>query len=215
MSLFYYRNNFLNQTELDELIKWLDKQHFISGENLNNKEIPREQIWFQEEGKYFNSMWKQRFDRWKGNYYDDYLFKIQEKVQNELETNEYLNKIVFKEKKHPKMNSCLINKYRSGLDTISAHRDSATSFGEEPLILILSIGETRTLKFTKIIYNQDNPLSSKIDIKNSSMNREFKLENNSIFIMGGRSQKDYTHRIDKEEDKNNIRYSLTFRMFLN
>ena len=47
------------------------------------------------------------------------------------------------------------------------------------------------------------------------MNREFKLENNSIFIMGGRSQKDYTHRIDKEEDKNNIRYSLTFRMFLN
>ena len=47
------------------------------------------------------------------------------------------------------------------------------------------------------------------------MNREFELKNNSIFIMGGDSQREYTHQIDKEENVKDTRYSLTFRKYTN
>lgn len=227
-TLFYYKPNFLNNKDLINLKYWLNNRNYISGENINNKEIPREQIWYQEQGKYFNSMWKQRFDRWKGNYYDIFLIHIQNKIQYEIETNDYLNSTLFKKyfndndknksnyiPTYPIMNSCLINKYRDSNDSISPHRDSPTSFGETPLIVILSIGHSRTLKLKKVIYDCNNPLSCKLDYDNNYMNRDFLLEDNSIFIMGGNSQKDYTHQIDKEKEKKGIRYSLTFRTFNN
>lgn len=47
------------------------------------------------------------------------------------------------------INSCLINKYRNGNDYISAHRDSKLSFGDNPIICVLSICQERILKFTK------------------------------------------------------------------
>ena len=40
----------------------------------------------------------------------------------------------------PDINSCLVNRYRSGADSIKPHRDSLDSFGPTPTIIGLSIG---------------------------------------------------------------------------
>ena len=160
-------------------------------------------------------MWKQRHDRWKGHYYDNFLMNLQNKIQFEIENNDYLNRTIFRDCLiYPRINSCLINKYNNENDTISAHKDSPTSFGLTPIVVILSVGDTRTLKLKKVKYDKKNPLSCKLDLNNQEMNKDFELEENSIFIMGGNSQIDFTHQIDKENKKKETRYSLTFRKFL-
>ena len=96
------------------------------------------------------------------------------------------------------INSCLANKYRTGVDHIKPHRDSNYSFGNEPTVLIYSIGATRKLTFT-----------------NNKTKKQFSydLEDGSLFIMNGRSQEDYTHEVPPSDTKD-VRYSLTFREYI-
>ena len=112
----------------------------------------------------------------------------------------------------PTINSCLVNKYRDGNDSIKPHRDTPDSFGEYPTICGLSFGDKRKLVFKKIDYNLKNYNSMKTD-RHSDMDFEIELEDNSLFIMGGASQKYYSHEIPKS-DSTNPRYSLTFREFI-
>jgi alkylated DNA repair dioxygenase AlkB len=94
------------------------------------------------------------------------------------------------------INSCLVNKYPDGNHSISPHRDSPDSFGTMPTIVILSLGETRTLMF-----------------ENDMEKFSFDLASGSVFIMSGNSQKHYRHSLLKS-DTLNCRYSLTFREFI-
>ena len=112
----------------------------------------------------------------------------------------------------PKINSCLINKSRDGNDSIKPHRDTPYSFGDYPTICGVSFGDTRKLVFKKIDFDKKNYNSMKTDRK-SEMDFEIKLEDNSLFIMGGASQKYYSHEIPKS-DSVKQRYSLTFREFI-
>ena len=48
--------------------------------------------------------------------------------------------------------------------------------------------------------------------KDQKNKNTFKLESGSLFIMGGCSQKYYTHEIPRS-DSDDVRYSLTFRQF--
>jgi alkylated DNA repair dioxygenase AlkB len=96
-----------------------------------------------------------------------------------------------------KINSCLVNLYENGNDKISRHKDSSDSFGNIPTIVNLSIGQTRILR---LINNEET-----ID---------FPLEHNSLFIMAGSSQKNYTHEIIEDKTITKKRYSLTFRELL-
>ena len=43
----------------------------------------------------------------------------------------------------PKINSCLVNKYRNGDDSIRPHRDTPDSFGFYPSIIGLSLGSSK------------------------------------------------------------------------
>ena len=105
----------------------------------------------------------------------------------------------------------MVNKYRDGNDSIKPHRDTPDSFGEYPTISGLSIGGKRKIVFRKIDYDLKNYNSMKKD-KTSEVDFEMELEDNSLFIMGGASQKYYSHEIPKSESKE-TRYSLTFREF--
>ena len=96
------------------------------------------------------------------------------------------------------VDTCLINRYNSGKDTISPHKDNMISFGETPTILIYSLGCTRTLRI-----NRDNGEHSFC----------VNLPPNSMFIMSGDSQRFYTHELI-EDDTEETRWSLTFRKFL-
>ena len=204
-----YYPNFLESEHRKELLEWLEIKEYREGKCISGKEIPRLQLWYQEDEKYFCEKWKYRYDRWKSEKYDNFLRNLQEKVN--VKTNELLEEYCPKIYK-PKINSCLINKYRSGCDSIKPHRDTPVSFGEYPTIVGLSIGDKRKIIFRKIDFNKKNYNSMKTD-KSSPIELEIELEDNSLFIMGGASQKYFSHEIPKtNSDKE--RYSLTLREFM-
>jgi alkylated DNA repair dioxygenase AlkB len=244
-SVLLYIPNFLDISMYNYVKKWLSDNYtndnFKGGEGVIGKEVPRKQIWFQENGEYFCKNWKGRLDRWKSENYSDNLREIQNYIQSriiDLNLENILKSSLTDDYNpsyidfSPKLNSCLVNLYRDGNDSIHAHRDCVDSFGMYPTIIGLSVGVTRTMRITKIVYNEDNIKSMKpdksvyetitkdtdfdIDEKHITCDKkglmmDFELEDNSVFIMMGASQKYYTHEIIKEPDIQDKRYSITFR----
>ena len=209
LALFLYIPNILNQNELIELTSWLENLQYKKGTCISGKDIPREQIWFQEHGEYFCKNWKVKYDRWEAETYDKILTKYQYKINNIV--NEKIMK--YDEIQPCNFNSCLINKYRTGMDSIRPHRDTSESFGIYPIIAGLSFGATRTISVKKIANESYDTNSLKHD-SNDCYNLNVDLEDNSLFIMAGSSQKYFTHEIPKNPQCINTRYSLTFRKHL-
>jgi alkylated DNA repair dioxygenase AlkB len=164
----------------------LEKLKFKSGD------CPREQLWFQENGKYFAENWHKKYNRWESEIYPEFLKKFQDKIQTHLKTID--NPLITT----PNINSCLINKYYNGSNSIKAHRDNQFSFGKYPTIIGISIGASRYIKLQRLDNKQEH---------------SFLLENGSMYIMAGSLQEKYLHSIPKCEC-NDIRYSLTFREHL-
>lgn len=190
LAKFIYLDNILDSNELTKLEQYLDSLEFRSGKLGKSKEIPRQQLWFHQNQKYFCDEWRFKYPRWESNTYSTILQDIQNKI-NDI-TNKYVSEeIIF--------NSCLINKYRDGTDSIKPHRDTPISFGEYPIISGLSLKSSRKIVIKCI----------EEDIEQI----EFELEPNSLFIMAGASQKYFTHEIPKNNSKLE-RYSLTFRKHL-
>lgn len=183
LSEFIYYDNFFDKTYHNSIFNWITTLNFIKGYKNNGTKIDREQIWFDKNNNYFCKVWKTREERWKANAYDKKLTEIENKIKNKLGID---------------IDTCLVNKYNSGNDSISAHKDSTFSFGEYPHIIIYSLGSEREMKINSDI----NKKSFKV-----------KLKSNSIFIMRGGSQKYFTHEIIKDKSKG-VRYSLTFRKYL-
>ena len=63
LTQFKYYDNLFTQNEYEIINQWLDKLHFISGIRNNGDKIDREQLWFENNGKYFCEAWKSR-ERW-------------------------------------------------------------------------------------------------------------------------------------------------------
>ena len=235
-SIFIYVPDFLNKDEIQYLYDYLQNlNNFKNNYNYNNKKVIRLQKWYQINNKYFCLDWKKKYERWKSHDYDNNIIEIQNKIQKYIDNHlpKYNIKI-------PKLNSCLINKYRNNKDRIRPHKDTHKSFGLEPTIIGLSIGASRYIKFNRIISDEINLHNYKPDKTKSHLNFFQLLTNGSLFIMAGDSQKYWTHEIpewiESENNKldnikykihkspksieyksnklNNIRYSLTFREYL-
>tara|TARA_B100001093_G_scaffold515879_1_gene593265 strand:- start:212 stop:925 length:714 start_codon:yes stop_codon:yes gene_type:complete len=208
-SVFIYKSNIFESDFIDEIKGFLEKQDYKDGHCVSGREIPRKQIWYQKQGKYFCSDWKQRYDRWVAQpSYPKLLDLISEKIYQDKDIKKTLESHSIQ---YPNINSCLINKYRDGNDSIRAHRDTHLSFGPNPVIIGLSIGESRILRVRRL-HNPNVFKSLKVE-KSSDENIDFVLEENSIFVMAGYSQIYFSHEIPKMEDKG-TRYSLTFREFI-
>lgn len=213
ISVLIYIPEFLDNEIYNDVKEYLQikENNFKSGTNLLGNEILRKQLWFHKEGKYFCEKWKSRIDRWESENYDNLLLNLENKIKEKLKTINFESIVGNYYKKdiidtNFNFNSCLINLYRNGDDFIAPHRDSILSFGEYPTIVGLSIGTSRTMKIKK---NKQSSINS-----NSSLSTEFELENNSVFIMMGASQKYYTHEVLREPDVKDKRFSLTFRNWI-
>jgi hypothetical protein len=192
-SVFHYIPNFLTPEEESSIYKYLEETNdFIPNPKFTDG-ISRLQKWYQKDNKYFCPIWKERYPHWESHTLDDTVNQLIIKVQEFAKTIPNI--------KVPNINSCLINKYPNGDNFIAPHRDSNISFGEEPTIIGLSIGQKRPINFNRL--NKDN---NKKDFT-------FDLESGSIFIMAGSSQKFYHHSINKT-DCDKVRYSFTFREYL-
>ena len=162
-------------------------------------------MWFQEQNKYFCPLWKRRHPRWEAKQYNNTIKHIQQKIQQYIDTE--ISNLKFNDfsLKPSIINSCLVNMYHDGNSCITPHCDSSLSFGDRPLIIGLSIGDTR-----KIVFRKKEDTQTKQQFSNNPIVLDKELSDNSVFIMAGDSQINYTHEIPKEDDKK-VRYSLTFR----
>lgn len=93
-------------------------------------------------------------------------------------------------------NNCLINYYPNGKSKMGFHSDQIDILEVDTGIVIISLGETRTLKFRKI--------------ENHSETFEYKLSTGSLIYMSQKIQKNWQHSIPKSDTENG-RMSLTFR----
>ncbi len=94
-------------------------------------------------------------------------------------------------------NSCLINYYRNGKDSMGWHSDDEKELGREPTIASISFGEDRPLLFKG---------KKGISVQPFSIGQP----SGSLLIMAGQCQKVLLHSISKKKSSQ-ARLNLTFR----
>lgn len=93
-------------------------------------------------------------------------------------------------------NNCLINYYLDGNSKMGFHSDQTDILDSNTGIAIVSLGETRVLRFKKII--------------EEGIVLDYLLPSGSLLYMTQELQKEWVHAIPKSETENG-RMSLTFR----
>lgn len=91
-------------------------------------------------------------------------------------------------------NYCLLNRYRSGVDSVGMHADDEPGMGN--VIGSLSLGDTRTFR---IKHNK------------SKETRTFPVGNGTLIIMAGTTQQFWKHEVPKTTEDVGERINLTFR----
>jgi len=94
-------------------------------------------------------------------------------------------------------NSVLLNRYRTGQDSVSWHADDEPEFGEQPVIASVSFGGTRTFQFK---HKERKGLKASVE-----------LTHGSLLIMRGGTQANWLHRVPKTTKPVEERLNLTFR----
>ena len=95
-----------------------------------------------------------------------------------------------------RFNSVLLNRYRSGEDSVSWHRDDEPELGRDPVIASLSLGATRRFKLRHLATKETHSLD---------------LNDGSLLLMSGPSQREWEHCLTKTKRAVGERINLTFR----
>jgi alkylated DNA repair dioxygenase AlkB len=97
-------------------------------------------------------------------------------------------------------NHVLLNRYRSGKDSMGFHADDEPELGAEPPVASLSLGATRRFVL--------------VPRRGARQRLVVPLEHGSLVVMRGRCQAEYRHGIPKDSAVTDERVSLTFRRIL-
>lgn len=93
-------------------------------------------------------------------------------------------------------NSCLLNLYHTGEESMAWHSDDEKALGSEPIIASLSFGATRKFAFK---HKKTKEVVSVV------------LEPGSLLLMKDETQKNWWHRLPPTKKVNLPRINLTFR----
>lgn len=94
-------------------------------------------------------------------------------------------------------NSVLLNRYRTGQDSVSWHADNEPEFGEQPVIASVSFGGTRSFQLK---HKTRRELKASVE-----------LTHGSLLIMRGGTQANWLHQVPKTAKPVEERLNLTFR----
>ncbi|MGF6492268.1 alkylated DNA repair dioxygenase AlkB [Luteibacter sp. 621] len=95
-------------------------------------------------------------------------------------------------------NSVLLNLYRDGNDSMGWHSDDEPELGPAPIIASLTLGASRTFLFRRRNANGESPV-------------KVVLAHGTMLLMGGDTQRNWQHAINKEAGVSGPRINLTFR----
>jgi alkylated DNA repair dioxygenase AlkB len=95
-------------------------------------------------------------------------------------------------------NSVLLNRYRTGQDSVGWHSDDEPELGTNPVIASVSLGAARNFQF-KHKHNPDLKLT-------------IELTNGTLLLMRGTTQQFWKHQIPKTTKVLGPRINLTFRV---
>jgi alkylated DNA repair dioxygenase AlkB len=95
-------------------------------------------------------------------------------------------------------NACLLNLYHDGDEGVSWHSDDEKALGSNPTIASLTLGAERKFSLKHKTNKQTVSLS---------------LENGSLFVMKGSTQKNWVHCLPKMKGITQPRINLTFRVY--
>ncbi len=98
-------------------------------------------------------------------------------------------------------NSVLLNRYRTGSDSVSWHADDEPEFGERPTIASVSFGATRSFQLK---HKTRKELKAAVD-----------LTHGGLLVMRGDTQANWLHQVPKTAKPVGERLNLTFRLVLN
>lgn len=177
--LFY--PNFFSKTDSDLFMNILKTNIEWKQESMNmygkQVDFPRLTAWYGDSDKAYSfSGIKLEPLTWSKE-----LIEIKEKI-------EPLSKVVF--------NSVLLNRYRSGNDSISWHTDAEKELGLNPIIASVNFGSTRRFQLRHI---------------KTKEKLELELTHGSLLIMQGELQHYWQHQIPKTSKKVGERINLTYR----
>ena len=117
-SVFLYKSNFFKHDFVEKIKQFVLSKDYRDGHCVSGREIPRKQLWFQKENKYFCKSWKNRYDRWEAaSEYPEVL----EQIANKIKEDKTLSQTLLEHDinlQSMDINSCLIHKYRDGDDSI-------------------------------------------------------------------------------------------------
>lgn len=94
-------------------------------------------------------------------------------------------------------NSCLLNLYRDGNDSMGWHRDNEKELGPEPVIASVSFGAARTFLFR--------------NYENKKEQVALELRSGEVLLMKGTTQTFWQHALPKRKAVTGTRINLTFR----
>lgn len=97
-----------------------------------------------------------------------------------------------------RFNGVLLNLYRDGSDSIAWHSDNEREFGDRPVIASLTFGATRKFRLR-------HKFRKDLDVV------ELPLEDGSLLLMAGDTQRCWEHEIRKSKTVTGPRINLTFR----
>jgi alkylated DNA repair dioxygenase AlkB len=98
-------------------------------------------------------------------------------------------------------NHVLLNRYRSGHDSMGLHADDEPELGPDPPVAIVSLGAVRRLVVRP---------RRKGDVSH----RDLELGHGALLLMGGTFQRHYVHGVPRRPGVEGERISLTFRRLL-
>lgn len=177
----FYFPNFLNREEdkfyfnqLKDTIEWKFDEVKIFGKHLITK---RKMAWYGEKEIEYTYSGISR----KAFLFNSELLNLKNKIEN----------------KFPAVyNSCLLNLYHNGEESMGWHSDNEKTILENSAIASLSLGAERKFSFKHKITKQ------LISIH---------LTSGSLLIMAGTTQKNWLHSLPKSKKVNSERINLTFR----
>jgi alkylated DNA repair dioxygenase AlkB len=102
-----------------------------------------------------------------------------------------------------RFNYCVCNCYSSGSAGVNWHTDSEPHLVPDCPIACVSFGSERVFSLAKIPNSVTADIKAEINIR---------LQNGSLIVMGGATQKHFFHAIAKETGVREPRFSLTFRV---